>query len=56
MKKVQNYISEFFAYGEKVPGYEVRVLNEREARAAVILFVGAFLGLANEVMLAESEA
>jgi len=42
----------FFAYGEKVPGYEVRVLNEREARAAAgILFVGAFLGLTNGVML-----
>ena len=42
----------FFAYGEKVPGYEVRVLNEREARAAAaILFVGAFLGLVNGVML-----
>ena len=45
-------MSEFFAYGEKVPGYEVRVLNEREARAAAaILFVGAFLGLVNGVML-----
>ncbi len=43
---------EFFAYGEKVPGYEVRVLNEREARAAAaLLFVGAFLGLMNGVML-----
>ncbi len=43
---------EFFAYGEKVAGYEVRVLNEREARAgAGILFVGAFLGLTNGVML-----
>ncbi|SFZ97308.1 hypothetical protein MNB_SV-5-1133 [hydrothermal vent metagenome] len=42
----------FFAYGEKVPNYEVRVLNEREARAAAaILFVGAFLGLVNGVML-----
>jgi len=41
-----------FEYGEKVPGYEVRVLNEREARAAAgILFVGAFLGLMNGVML-----
>jgi len=39
-------------YGEKVEGYEVRVLNEREARAAAaILFVGAFLGLINGVML-----
>ncbi|MBD3793179.1 MAG: DUF4395 domain-containing protein [Campylobacterales bacterium] len=45
-------VKEFFAYGEKVPGYEVRVLNEREARAAAaILFVGAFLGLTNGVML-----
>jgi len=45
-------MKEFFAYGEKVPGYDVRVLNEREARAAAgILFVGAFLGLANGVML-----
>jgi len=45
-------MKEFFAYGEKVPGYDVRVLNEREARAAAaILFVGAFLGLVNGVML-----
>ena len=45
-------MNEFFAYGEKVAGYEVRVLNEREARAAAaILFVGAFLGLTNGVML-----
>jgi len=45
-------LKDFFGYGEKVFGYEVRVLNEREARAAAaILFVGAFLGLANGVML-----
>ncbi len=45
-------LKEFFAYGERVQGYEVRVLNEREARAAAgILFVGAFLGLTNGVML-----
>ncbi len=45
-------MKEFFVYGEKVPGYDVRVLNEREARAAAgILFVGAFLGLTNGVML-----
>ena len=45
-------MKEFFAYGERVEGYEVRVLNEREARAAAgILFVGAFLGLANGTML-----
>ncbi len=43
---------ELFAYGEKVSGYDVRVLNEREARAAAgILFVGAFLALMNGVML-----
>lgn len=46
-------MSKFFTtYGEEVPGYEVRVLNEREARAAAaILFVGAFIGLTNGVML-----
>ena len=45
-------MSDFFTYGEKVPGYDVPVLNEREARAAAaILFVGAFLGLTNGVML-----
>jgi hypothetical protein len=45
-------MKDFFTYGEKVPGYEVMVLNEREARAAAgILFVGAFLGLMNGVML-----
>jgi len=45
-------MKDFFAYGEKVSGYDVRVLNEREARAAAgILFVGAFLGLANGAML-----
>lgn len=45
-------MNEFFKYGEKVEGYEIRVLNEREARAAAgILFVGAFLGLSNGVML-----
>jgi len=45
-------LKEFFAYGEKVEGYEVRVLNEREARAgAGILFIGAFIGLTNGTML-----
>jgi len=45
-------IKEFFTYGEKVPGYEVPVLNEREARAAAgILFIGAFIGLTNGVMM-----
>ncbi|MFA5454285.1 MAG: DUF4395 domain-containing protein [Sulfurimonas sp.] len=45
-------IKQFFHYGEDVAGYEIPVLNEREARAAAaILFVGAFLGLVNGVML-----
>jgi len=45
-------IKQFFHYGEDVPGYDIPVLNEREARAAAaILFVGAFLGLVNGVML-----
>jgi len=45
-------MNKFFQYGEKVAGYEILVLNEREARAgAGILFVGAFLGLTNGVML-----
>lgn len=45
-------IKKFFTYGEQVAGYDVRVVNEREARAAAaILFVGAFLGLTNGVML-----
>jgi hypothetical protein len=45
-------LKEFFTYGEIVDGYDVPVLNEREARAAAaILFVGAFLGLTNGVML-----
>ena len=39
-------------YGEKVEGYEVRVLNEREARAgAGILFAFGLLSLTNAVML-----
>src|SRR5580704_12544440 len=33
-------------FGEDVPGYPIRVLNEREIRAAAgILFLGTFLGL-----------
>jgi len=45
-------LKEFFTYGEKVSGYEVPVLNEREARAAAgILFVGAFIGLTNGTMM-----
>ena len=45
-------MNEFFKYGEKVKGYDIRVINEREARAgAGILFIGAFLGLTNGAML-----
>jgi len=43
---------DFFKYGEKVDGYDVRVINEREARAAAgILFVFGILSLTNAVML-----
>ncbi len=43
---------EFFSYGEVVDGYDVRVLNEREARAAAgILFAFGLLSLTNAVML-----
>jgi len=42
----------FFQYGEKVEGYEVLVLNEREARAgAGILFLIGILSLVNAVAL-----
>ena len=45
-------MSNFFQYGEKVEGYEVFVLNEREARAgAGILFVIGLLSLVNAVAL-----
>ena len=42
----------FFQYGEKVEGYDVLVLNEREARAAAgILFAIGILSLMNAVAL-----
>ncbi|NPA59037.1 MAG: DUF4395 domain-containing protein [Epsilonproteobacteria bacterium] len=42
----------FFEYGQKVDGYDVLVLNEREARAAAgILFALGILSLLNAVML-----
>jgi len=45
-------LKEFFAYGEKVDGYDVRVLNEREARAAAgILFGFGLIALFNSVTL-----
>jgi len=45
-------VSNFFQYGEKVDGYDVLVLNEREARAgAGILFTIGLLSLTNAVML-----
>jgi len=45
-------MKDFFTYGEKVEGYEVRVINEREARAAAgILFAIGLLSLTNAVML-----
>jgi len=45
-------MSKFFQYGEKVEGYDVLVLNEREARAgAGILFLIGLLSLVNAVAL-----
>ncbi len=45
-------MSSFFQYGERVEGYDVLVLNEREARAgAGILFVIGLLSLVNAVAL-----
>ncbi len=45
-------MKDFFTYGEKVEGYDVRVVNEREARAgAGILFAIGMLSLLNAVML-----
>lgn len=42
----------FFQYGERVDGYDVSVLNEREARAgAGILFAIGLLSLVNAVAL-----
>lgn len=45
-------MKDFFKYGEKVEGYDVRVVNEREARAgAGLLFAFGLLSLTNSVML-----
>ncbi|MDF1883756.1 DUF4395 domain-containing protein [Sulfurimonas sp. SAG-AH-194-C21] len=45
-------MNDFFKYGEEVAGYDVRVVNEREARAAAgILFALGLLSLTNAVMI-----
>lgn len=45
-------MNDFFKYGERVDGYDVRVINEREARAAAgILFALGVLSLTNAAML-----
>ncbi|MFA6138612.1 MAG: DUF4395 domain-containing protein [Sulfurimonas sp.] len=45
-------MNEFFKYGEKVDGYDVRVVNEREARAAAgLLFAFGLISLLNSAML-----
>lgn len=45
-------MKQYFAYGEQVPGYDIRVLNEREARAAAgILFALGLISLFNSLML-----
>jgi hypothetical protein len=37
-----------FGFGEKVAGYEIRVFNEREVRAAAgIVFLFAFIAFMN---------
>ena len=52
MPKQTNFIKEFFTYGENVDGFSIRVLNEREARAAAgILFTIGLLSLTNAAML-----
>ena len=46
-------VKEFFSnYGEKVAGYDVRVINEREARAAAgILFALGMIAIFNSIAL-----
>lgn len=45
-------MSAVFQFGEDVPGYPVRVLNERTVRAAAgLLLVGAFISFANAMLL-----
>ncbi len=45
-------MNEFLKYGEKVDGYDVRVVNEREARAAAgLLFAFGLISLLNSAML-----
>jgi len=45
-------VNDFFKYGEEVAGYDVRVVNEREARAAAgLLFALGILSLTNAVMI-----
>jgi len=45
-------LKQYFAYGAQVPGYDIRVLNEREARAAAgILFALGLISLLNSLMM-----
>ena len=47
-----NKIKNIFYFGEKVDGYDIRVLNEREARAgAGILFLFAMISFLNSWLL-----
>lgn len=42
----------FFSFGEQVHGYDIRVFNEREVRAAAgILFVGAMVAFMNAFLV-----
>jgi hypothetical protein len=48
-------LNNFFQYGERVDGYDVLVLNEREARAAAgILFALGIISFTNAMMLGHS--
>ena len=49
-----NFLKKIFYFGEQVEGYEVRVINEREARAAAgIMFLLAFYALMKGYLTAD---
>ena len=45
-------MAKYFNFGEKVHGYDVKVFNEREVRAAAgLLFLFAFISFMNALLL-----
>ena len=49
-----NFLKKIFYFGEQVEGYSVRVINEREARAAAgLMFILAFYGLMKGYLTAD---